>query len=119
MSSYLIRTWNHHFHLLAQITTYNVQQLHQFQKSKLRVRKIHQNSLPYTFSIPFLPARNSYICYCSAASIKMEDELPWFRVVTEKVSDIRWTTPSLLHQDEIQAHHQFILSIFFHAARRI
>jgi len=75
------------------------------------VQKIQQNLQWRTFGLMQI--------FFHVVSIEMEEELPWFRVITKKIPGIRWPSPPLLHQDEIQAHHQVIHSIFFQAAKRI
>lgn len=52
-------------------------------------------------------------------SVNVVEELPWFRVITKIIPGIRWPSPPMLHQDEIQAHHQVIHSIFFQADKRV
>lgn len=46
------------------------------------------------------------------------EALPWFRIITKETS-MCGTTPTFLHQNEIEAHHQFCHSIFLQVARWI
>lgn len=91
--------------------------LHVSPNPAVGVQKIQQKLPPWTISFHFQYGLMQI--FCDVVSINTEEELPWFRVITKKISGIRWPTPSLLHQDEIQAHHQVIHGIFFQAAQRV
>lgn len=86
-------------------------QLHVYPNLTVGFQEIQQNLLPRTFGLMQI--------FSHVVSIDMEEELPWFRVIAKKIPGIRWPSPPLLHQDQIQAHHQVIHSIFFQAAKRI
>lgn len=45
--------------------------------------------------------------------------LPWFRVITKIISNIWWPAPTFLHQNEVEAYHQFLHGIILQAAKWI